>query len=82
MAVARYRCTHCGNVTRFDVTRAQRTRAFYHYTVGGDLEIEEPELLDDRIEAVVCRWCESAAHVEALTDESELDEHSGAVERG
>ncbi len=32
----RYRCDGCGNLTRFDVTVSERTKSFYHYTVGGD----------------------------------------------
>jgi hypothetical protein len=55
--VARYRCNACGNVTRFDVVALRRTRAFHHYTLGGDLEIEEEELLDEDVERVSCRWC-------------------------
>ena len=35
----------------------RRTRAFHHYTIGGDLEIEEEEVLDEKIERVTCRWC-------------------------
>jgi hypothetical protein len=62
----RYRCTACGNLTRFDVTTSRRTKAFHHYTVGGDLEIEDEEVLDETIDEVVCRWCSSAASVEAL----------------
>lgn len=54
---ARYRCTACGNLTRFDVVASRRTRAFYHYTVGGELEIEDEEPLEERIEQVTCRWC-------------------------
>jgi len=53
----RYRCTACGNVTRFDVTATRRTRAFHHYTIGGDLEVEEEEVLDHDVERVTCRWC-------------------------
>ena len=53
----RYRCEGCGNVTRFDVVATRRTRAFHHYTIGGDLEIEDEDLLDERIEQVTCRWC-------------------------
>ena len=53
----RYRCTACGNLTRFDVTTTRRTRAFWHYTVGGELSVEEEQVLDAIIEAVVCRWC-------------------------
>ena len=37
----RYRCTACGNLTRFDVVSTRRTRAYHHFTVGGDLRIED-----------------------------------------
>ena len=53
----RYRCSACGNLTRFDVVRSSRTRAFHHYSIGGELTIEEEEVLDERIEQVTCRWC-------------------------
>ena len=53
----RYRCSSCGNLTRFDVVGSRRTRAFHHYTVGGELTIEEEDVLDERIEQVTCRWC-------------------------
>jgi hypothetical protein len=54
---SRYRCGACGNVTRFDVVATRRTRAFYHYTIAGDLEVEEEQVLDENIEEVTCRWC-------------------------
>ena len=63
---ARYRCTACGNLTRFDVTSSRRTRAYHHYTVGGDLQIEAEEVLDERVEDVTCRWCGHGAAVEVL----------------
>jgi hypothetical protein len=53
----RYRCSACGNLTRFDVVASQRTRAFHHFSVGGDLQIEEEEVLDATVETVTCRWC-------------------------
>jgi hypothetical protein len=56
----RYRCTACGNLTRFDVVSTRRTRAFHHYTVGGDLEIEEEEVLELTVESVSCRWCRAS----------------------
>jgi hypothetical protein len=56
MAV-RYRCSECGNLTRFDVVVSRRTRAYHHFTVGGDLQIEDEEVLDSTVEAVTCRWC-------------------------
>ena len=53
----RFRCTACGNLTRFDVVATRRTRSFYHYTVGGDLRVEDEEVLQAVVEEVVCRWC-------------------------
>jgi hypothetical protein len=53
----RYRCAACGNVTRFDVVATRRTRAFHHYSIGGDLDIEEEDVLDEQVESVTCRWC-------------------------
>jgi hypothetical protein len=66
---ARYRCGACGNVTRFDVTATRRTVAFHHYTIGGDLAVEEEEVLEGREESVSCRWCGSPKAVEALVEE-------------
>jgi hypothetical protein len=63
----RYRCTACGNLTRFDVTSTRRTKAFHHYSVGGELSIEDPEVLFEEVEAVECRWCGSAANVVELS---------------
>jgi hypothetical protein len=73
----RYRCGACGNVTRFDVEATRRTRAFHHYSIGGDLTIEEEEVLDEKIERVTCRWCgASGSSIEAVASE----ELSGAEE--
>lgn len=62
----RYRCGSCGNLTRFDVVMTRRTRAFHHFTVGGELTVEDEQVLEAEIEEVVCRWCGTAdAVVEA-----------------
>lgn len=53
----RYRCSACGNLTRFDVVARRRTRAFWHYTVGGERTVEEEAVLEEAIEQVTCRWC-------------------------
>lgn len=53
----RYRCNACGNLTRFDVVSTRRTRAFHHFSVGGDLTLEEEDTLDHVVESVTCRWC-------------------------
>ena len=54
---SRYRCSACGNLTRFDVVATRRTREFHHFSVGGELEVEDTELLDEQVEQVTCRWC-------------------------
>ena len=53
----RYRCSACGNLTRFDVVASRRTRAFHHFSVGGELSVEDEEVLDETVESVTCRWC-------------------------
>ncbi len=53
-------CGACGNRTRFDVTERRRTRSFFHFTLGGDLTVEEEELLEAEVERVACRWCGAA----------------------
>lgn len=65
----RYRCTNCGNLTRFDVTTTRTVRAFHHYSVGGELAVEEPEVLAETVDAVACRWCGTGAGVEELPGE-------------
>ena len=69
MASPRYRCTACGNLTRFDVVTARRTSAFHHYTVGGELRIEEERVLEERVEDISCRWCGTGASVIEVTAE-------------
>ena len=75
MAVTRYRCASCGNLTRFDVTATRRTRAFHHYTVGGQLELEDVEVLAETVEEVSCRWCGTGQAVSEITgaDAGQLD---------
>jgi hypothetical protein len=67
----RYRCTACGNLTRFDVTTSRRARAFHHYTVGGELSIEEEVVLANTVERVVCRWCNAEGDAIEAIDVSE-----------
>lgn len=68
MSTARYRCAACGNLTRFDVVATRRTRAFHHYTLGGELTIEDVEVLSDVVEEVSCRWCGSGRAVTLVDD--------------
>ena len=68
--MARYRCTACGNLTRFDVVSTRQTRAFHHFTVGGELSIEDEHVVRESIDEVSCRWCGTGATVEVLTEDA------------
>jgi len=69
---SRLRCSVCGNLTRFNVVIARRTRAYHHYSVAGTLEIEDEEVLDSQVESVECRWCGASGDaVETLPVEGE-----------
>lgn len=65
-APPRYRCTACGNLTRFDVTTTLRMRSFYHFGLNGTLTIEEAEVLSEHVEVVSCRWCDNVANVVSI----------------
>ena len=52
-----YRCNACGNKTRFDVFERKRVRQFQHFTLAGEVSVEEEEVLEADVERVVCRWC-------------------------
>lgn len=52
-----YVCGGCGNKTRFDVTLRRRTKEFHHYSLAGELQVEEAEVLEEEIEEIACRWC-------------------------
>jgi hypothetical protein len=65
-AEIRYRCRACGNLTRFDVFESRRSRRFHHYSLGGELTVEEEEVLSSEVEKVVCRWCGSSDQIEEV----------------
>lgn len=68
VAPPRLRCSACGNLTRFDVVASRRTRAFHHFSVGGELSIEDEEILEETVETVTCRWCgASGPSIEQVT---------------
>lgn len=62
----------------------RRTRAFHHFTIGGELSIEDTEVLATDVESVVCRWCgtsESVVPVDAAdVDAAVID--AAAVDAG
>ena len=63
---SRWRCAHCGNLTRFDVVRSSRVREFWHASMAGESVVEEREVLSETVESVTCRWCGSADRVELV----------------
>jgi hypothetical protein len=69
VSVARYRCSGCGNITRFDVVTDRRTRAFHHFSVGGTLSVEDEQVLAEQVVEVNCRWCGHGRAIEVLEDE-------------
>ena len=62
----RWRCTQCGNLTRFDVVRSVRTRDFIHADLAGEQQVEESEVLAETLEQVTCRWCNGVNTVELV----------------
>jgi hypothetical protein len=71
---SRFRCTGCGNLTRFDVIATRRTREFHHFSVGGDLAVDDTELLEERIESIACRWCGATGPaIERLEEDATIE---------
>lgn len=62
----RWRCSRCGNLTRFDVVRSTRARQYWHFDLAGDKVVEQSDPLLDEIEAVTCRWCGAGDTVELV----------------
>ena len=62
----RWRCGGCGNLTRFDVSRARRTTEFWHFDLAGDHRVEATELHEETIESVTYRWCGRSDAVEMV----------------
>lgn len=62
----RWRCTLCGNLTRFDVLRSVRAKEYLHVDLGGVQVVEQREVLHDCADHVSCRWCGSVDAVEVV----------------
>lgn len=65
-AETRWRCSQCGNLTRFDVVRSSRVKEFVHLDLAGEPTVEETEVLAETIDEVRCRWCGSAGTIEMV----------------
>ena len=69
----RWRCRHCGNLTRFDVTRTSRVVEFLHFDLAGAVSVEDTEVLSDQVEKVRCRWCDAVDSVDLVARKDILD---------
>jgi hypothetical protein len=65
-AETRWRCTLCGNLTRFDVERTVRTREYVHVDLAGNPVVEERRVVDEIVEWVGCRWCGGPDSIELV----------------
>ncbi|TAK71053.1 MAG: hypothetical protein EPO13_00720 [Actinomycetota bacterium] len=65
-ARSRWRCAHCGNLTRFDVVRTTQVREFWHVDLAGEPVVEESELLGGGVQTVTCRWCGASDAIEIV----------------
>ncbi|WP_371482105.1 hypothetical protein [Kitasatospora sp. NBC_00315] len=65
-AETRWRCTLCGNLTRFDVTRSARVVEYLHFDLAGESKVEETEVLAETVESVRCRWCNAVDQIELV----------------
>jgi hypothetical protein len=62
----RWRCTLCGNLTRFDVTRSTKVVEYVHLDLGGEPRVEETDVLSETVESVRCRWCNALDQIELV----------------
>ncbi len=65
-ATTRWRCSRCGNLTRFDVIRSTQAREYVHLDLAGEPVVEEREVLKESGESVRCRWCDATNSVELV----------------
>jgi RNase P subunit RPR2 len=65
-AETRWRCSLCGNLTRFDVERTVRSREYVHVDLAGVASVEEHDVVTETIDRVTCRWCRRPGSVELV----------------
>lgn len=75
---SRFRCAHCGNLTRFTVVRSSRVQEFWHLDMAGVPAVEEREVLSEEVEKIQCRWCNASDAVEIVA----RPEFGGPVSEG
>ncbi|MDK1097500.1 MAG: hypothetical protein QGM47_09620 [Actinomycetota bacterium] len=68
-AVSMYRCEACGNKTRFDVYDTVQRKRYEHADLGGEVTIDDEEIISRTVEKVVCRWCDRSDSVREVHEE-------------
>ena len=63
----RWRCAHCGNLTRFDVERRRHTSEYWHMDLSGMPRVEDTHVISEEIISVTGRWCGAADAVELVS---------------
>jgi len=63
----RWRCSACGNLTRFDVARTRRTTEYWHFDLAGDHRVEQSTTDEEDVLSVTCRWCGRSDAVELVS---------------
>jgi hypothetical protein len=67
-AGTRYRCSACGNLTRFDVVTSERVRRFWHFDLSGAGIPEEEDRSEVTVLTVSCRWCGAVGDAVEVVD--------------
>lgn len=75
-ATTRWRCGHCGNLTRFDVRRTRTVTEYWHFTIAGEPTIAETTVAAEEIASVSCRWCGSSDRIELVARPGAGDEEA------
>lgn len=78
----RWRCTLCGNLTRFDVTRSSRVVEYVHVDLAGLATVDERTVLSEVIERVRCRWCDAVDQVELVARPDVAPDADSPADRG
>jgi hypothetical protein len=47
------------------VVETVRRRRYQHYTLGGEMNIDEETVLERTVESVTCRWCDRSDAIES-----------------
>lgn len=79
-AETRWRCSLCGNLTRFDVQRTVRSREYVHVDLAGTQAVEEREVVAETVDRVTCRWCRRPDSIELVPrPQATVGDAGGAV---